>query len=235
MAWTALAIAVLVACAYALLFRRESADSPTDDWIVEPVRLGSPRERELYANLRAAFPDNPVLMHVALGKLLRLRRSRGSNRAFLRYFRMCAPYVLCSKDLMPVVVVDVLGTPDAPRVSREREARAALLRASGMLYVAVALDSPVPDANALRELVRAAMKSKSPAHGARTAATAPSPGAVRPTAATPAAQASRAVAPLPAGVPAATMLTTGALQRRTSVAPPFPKPAMSAPPRPKLA
>jgi hypothetical protein len=209
MAWTAFAIAALLAGVLATLRFRRSDDAVTDDWVVEPLRLGGLRERELLAQLRVAFPQNPVFVHVSLAKLLRMRRSRGSTRAFQRYYRMAAPFVVCSKDLMPVVVVDVVGAPGTPSNSREQQARAAAVRAAGLVYVAVALEPAVPVADELRRLVRAALKSK--------AATVSPPGPHGATV-----------------VPAATILTTGSLPRRTppgvapsktSAAPPFPKPA----------
>jgi hypothetical protein len=220
MAWTALAVVLLIAGLGAALLRRRDLESPGADWVVEPQRLCSPRERPLYESLRAAFPENPVLLHVSLAKLLRMRRSRGSMSAFLRYQRMAAPFVVCSRDLMPVVVVDVVGTPDAPRVSREREARAAALRASGLVYVSIALDAPVPNADEIRRLVRASLKAKGSPAGPRTAATDAPTNATR----TSAASATGAPSTIP-GMPPATPLTTGTLPRRTSSAPAFPKPA----------
>lgn len=226
MAWTALAVLLLIAAGLgAVLLRRRDLEAPGADWVIEPLRLCSPRERPLYESLRAAFPENPVLLHVSLAKLLRMRRSRGSTSAFLRYHRMAAPFVVCSRDLMPVVVVDVTGTPDAPRVSRERDARAAALRASGLVYVSVALDAPVPNADEIRRMVRAALKSKGPAAGARpNAATAAATGVRATGARTQRAHATGAQAAVP-GLPPATPLTTGSLPRRTSTAPAFPKPA----------
>lgn len=169
MAWTALALVALLGCALATFAYRRN-DGPTADWVVEPVRLLAPAEQQLYAQLRLAFPHHLVLTQVALPKLLRLRRSRGSPAIFQRYARMAAPFVVCTNESMPLIVFDVHATRDVPRPSREQQQRAALLQASGLVYLSVAaVAGTVPSADDLRQRVRAALHAK-PGRGAAPAA-----------------------------------------------------------------
>jgi hypothetical protein len=197
MAWTALALVALLAGVLLTLARRRDREGPTTDWVVEPVRLLAPAEQELHAQLRAAFPQHVVLTQVSLARLLRMRRSGGSTRVFQPYLRLAAPFVVCSKEFMPLIVVDVNVTTDAARTSREQRKRAAVVQASGLVYLAVrAVPGSVPTADELRQRVRAALQAKGP----RTpAATAPRAGT------TSKAPARAAAAPSPAAAASATV------------------------------
>lgn len=190
MAWTALALLLLLAGVLATLAARRAEGGPTPDWVVEPVRLLAPAEQELHAQLRAAFPQHVVLTQVSLARLLRMRRSGGSTRVFQPYLRMAVPFVVCSREFMPLIVVDVNATTDVPRPSREQRKRAAVVQASGLVYLAVAaVPGTVPSADELRHRVRAALQAKAP----RAAAAIPRVGAA--SAPPPAPAAARGAAP----------------------------------------
>jgi hypothetical protein len=163
MAWMALALVLLLAGALLTLARRRTPEGPTADWVVEPVRLLAPAEQELHAQLRAAFPQHLVLAQVSLARLVRMRRSRGSMRVFQPYLRMAAPFVVCSREFMPLIVVDVYATTDVPRPTREQRKRAAVVQASGLVHLTVcAVGGAVPTADELRERVRTALQAKGP-------------------------------------------------------------------------
>jgi hypothetical protein len=171
MAYAALALVVLLAGVLVTLARRRDVDAPTADWVVEPLRLLGPAEQELHARLRAAFPQQIVLTQVSLARLLRMRRSSGSTRVFRPYLRMAVPFVVCSKEFMPLIVVDVHGANGVPRPSREHLKRAAVVQASGLVYLMVAAaPGAVPSADDLRQRVRGALQAK-----ARRGAAAPAP------------------------------------------------------------
>jgi hypothetical protein len=214
MAWTALALIALLAGVLLTLARRRATAGPGADWVVEPVRLLAPAEQELHAQLRAAFPQHLVLVHVSLARLLRMRRSGGSNRIFQPYLRMAVPFVVCSREFMPLIVVDVHASTDVPRPSRERQKRAAVLQASGLVCLSVgAAAGAVPTADELRQRVRAALQAK----GSRAGAGAAPRGAAPPAGPAPRAARPAAVGTAPATAPA---------NRRPTAANPFPKPAL---------
>lgn len=161
MAWTALAVVALLAGVLVTLARRRDREGPSPDWVVEPVRLLAPAEQELHAQLRAAFPQHVVLTQVSLARLLRMRRSGGSTRVFQPYLRLAAPFVVCSKEFMPLIVVDVGATTGGSRPSREQRKRAAVVQAAGLVYLAVrSAPGAMPSADELRQRVRAALQAK---------------------------------------------------------------------------
>jgi hypothetical protein len=181
MAYAALALVVLLAGVLVMLARRRDVEGPTADWVVEPLRLLAPVEQELHAQLRAAFPQQVVLTQVSLARLLRMRRSGGSMRVFQAYLRMAVPFVVCSKEFMPLIVVDVHASAGVPRPSREQQKRAAVLQASGLVYLNVAaVAGAVPTADDLRQRVRAALQSKAPRGARGVARVAPSPARAEP-------------------------------------------------------
>jgi hypothetical protein len=180
MAYAALALVVLLAGVLVTLARRRDVDAPTADWVVEPLRLLAPAEQELHAQLRAAFPQQVVLTQVSLARLLRMRRSGGSTRVFQPYLRMAVPFVVCSKEFMPLIVVDVHASSGVPRPSREQLKRAAVVQASGLVYLTVAaVAGAVPTADDLRQRVRAALQAKAPRTAQAAARVEPSPAPAR--------------------------------------------------------
>jgi hypothetical protein len=208
MAYAALALVVLLAGVLVTLARRRDMEAPTADWVVEPLRLLAPAEQQLHAQLRAAFPQQVVLTQVSLARLLRMRRSGGSMRVFQPYLRMAVPFVVCSKEFMPLIVVDVHASAGAPRPSREQLKRAAVVQASGLVYLAVStVAGAVPTADDLRQRVRAALQTKAPRAAQNTGRVTPSPAPARRAAPTPALAAAtasvrRLVRPLLARTPA---------------------------------
>lgn len=221
MAWTALAPAlVLLAGVLLVLARRRADEGSMADWVVEPVRLLAPAEQVLHAQLCAAFPQHFVLTQVSLARLLRMRRSGGSTRIFQPYLRMAVPFVVCTREFMPLIVVDLQATKDVPRPSREQRKRAAVVRASGLVYLSVcAAAGAVPSADELRQGVRAALQAKaSRTAGGRPASTAlPAGGPPR------AAVAEHA--PARSSTPASGASVASG-RGRTGGATPFPKPSL---------
>jgi hypothetical protein len=160
MGWILFGLLLVAALGAAFIRRSTQIASPSADWVVEPLKLLSPAEQELYAQLQAAFPQHVVFVHVSFAKLLRMRRSDGPMNVFQRYYRMAAPFVVCRKDSMPVVVVDAITSGEGGPRSREQRHRAAVLEASGLLYLGVAIDGRIPRAEELRSRVRALLQGR---------------------------------------------------------------------------
>lgn len=170
MVWLALALLVLAAAAAVVVVRRRAADGPAPDWSVQARRLLTPSEQVVYDRLRAAFPQHVVLAQVSFERLLGLRRSHGSPAVFQRYTRLVADVVICSRELMPLIVVELKNAPHGSSLRTRAEAsKAAVLAAAGLVYVTVDVASQ-PEAAALRAMIRASLprRAAAPSQGAQT-------------------------------------------------------------------
>lgn len=157
MHWLALALLALAAAAAWVVVRRRAAGGPAADWSVQAKRLLTPAEQVVFDRLREAFPQHVVLAQVSFERLLGLRRSHGSPAVFQRYTRLVADCVICSRELMPLIVVELKNAPHGSSLRTRAEAsKAEVLAAAGLVYVTVDVASQ-PEAAALRAMIRASL------------------------------------------------------------------------------
>lgn len=164
MSWLAPALLVLafVAAIALSVLRRRAAKAPAADWSVQAKRVLTPAEQRVFEGLRAAFPQHVVLAQVSFERLLGMRRSHGSPAVFQRYQRLVADCVICSREFMPLIVVELKHAPHGSTLrTRAESSKAEALAAAGLVYVTIDVGAQ-PDAPTLRALVRAALPRRAP-------------------------------------------------------------------------
>jgi hypothetical protein len=210
MYWLAAALLALAAAAAWFVARRRASAGPAGDWSVQPKRLLTPVEQQVFERLRAAFPQHLVFTQVSFERLLGMRRSHGSPAVFQRYQRLVADCVICSREFMPLIVVELKHAPHGSQLRTRAEAsKAEALGAAGIVYVTIDVGAQ-PDAATLRALIRAALPRRAPATVAGSVATpvapmvpeaastpAPRAAAAAPASTVPSAPAAAAAAPSP--------------------------------------
>jgi hypothetical protein len=130
MLWLVLACLALAGAAASAVVRRRVCEGPAPDWSVQAKRLLAPPEHAVYERLRAAFPQHVVLVQVSFDRLLGMRRSHGSPAVFQRYARLVADCVICSRELMPLIVVELKNAPHGSSLRTRAEASKAEILAA---------------------------------------------------------------------------------------------------------
>jgi predicted secreted protein len=81
---------------------------PDEPWPVSARNLLSRREKKLYQDLVALYPDHKILVQVALSQLINIDRNHPQSESIrARYKQLVADFVLCRSDLSVVTVIEL--------------------------------------------------------------------------------------------------------------------------------
>jgi len=134
MEWIAFVILIATAVVVALL-KRLSKRAGTS-WPLKPKMVLSAPEQVLYWRLIEALPDSVVLAQVQLSRMLQI--VGGGNRQAIRnrIDRKSADFVVCSKDLQPLTVIELDDASHSAPSSRKRDAdKDAAVKAAGLRII----------------------------------------------------------------------------------------------------
>ncbi|HWK75384.1 MAG TPA: DUF2726 domain-containing protein [Povalibacter sp.] len=134
MEWLFLIVLVLIVAVAAAGKVRVAAPKT---WPLRPVPVLSKSEQVLFWRLREALPERVVLAQVQLSRLVKIDAAGRARLAVLnRIDRKSTDFVVCSKDLQPLCVVELDDSSHTRASQRKRDAdKDAALQAAGLRVV----------------------------------------------------------------------------------------------------
>ena len=107
MTWTYLLLFAAVAIAISMVIAVLKPDSARREWPFHAKRPLSDVEQVLYWRLLKALPDHIVLAHVALSRLVGIKKGRQSAAWTNRIDRKVVDFVICRKDAEIVAAIEL--------------------------------------------------------------------------------------------------------------------------------
>jgi very-short-patch-repair endonuclease len=146
---------VVFAVSFILIGKR-----PKLDWPVRAKPLLTPAEQTLFRRLCEAFPDHFVFAQVALSQLIDVDRVPNRRSVFNRFSQLVADFVLCTKALAVVAVIELDDSSHDREGRRATDAKkAGVLEAAGYRLVRFRV-SKMPNTADARAQILEAMAGK---------------------------------------------------------------------------
>ena len=135
--WTGVGV-LLVAAVLAYWRRNQSqsgGSSSGDRYAAQP--LLTPAQAELMAYLQTAFPNQPVLAHVPLARIVAVRRAASESQAKARLATLEADFVVCDENCKAAFVFDVEAyrAGDARSAQQESLVKNRILKSAGIRLI----------------------------------------------------------------------------------------------------
>ena len=149
--WLLIVVVIVVVAALIVVSKaKKGAGTGDAPWPIYAKKPLSSPEQVLYFRLCKALPEHIVLAQVGLGRILGVKKGNNFGEWFNRIDRMSADFVLCSKDLTIVAVIEL---DDASHQKAERQAADAkkdkALTSAGIRIVRWHVKS-IPDETAIK-------------------------------------------------------------------------------------
>jgi Protein of unknown function (DUF2726) len=141
---------------------RSSANPlPEEPWPVSARDLLSRREKKLYQTLVALYPDDRLLVQVALSQLISVDRNHPQSESIrARYKQLVADFVLCRSDLSVVAVIELDDRTHAWPKRKAADARKNKALADARIRLVRIPAGRLPSPDTLRALVDAGAVEK---------------------------------------------------------------------------
>jgi hypothetical protein len=129
---------------------------PDEPWPVSARDFLSRREKRLYQNLVALYPDHKILVQVALSQLINIDQNHPQSESIrARYKQLVADFVLCRSDLSVVTVIELDDRTHAWPTRKAADARKNKAFADARIRLVRIPAGRLPSPDILRALVDA--------------------------------------------------------------------------------